>query len=105
MASRRSRESRHDWASWLAPECSTYERLLTRAVGRRALVWCDGDHDELVVDVVGLNPRQLSIVADELSTLWPGFLAPAGVSLRVLEGQTWDHEAMALRSFGLRHEP
>ena len=60
--------------------------------------------DELIVDILDLNPSQLSTVADELSTLWPGFLAPAGVSLRILDGQTWDHEAMALRSFTLRHQ-
>ena len=104
MAPRRPRSNGHSWASRLEPECTAYERRLSRAIGRRALVRCDPDHDELIVDILDLNPSQLGVVADELSPLWPGFLAPAGVSLRVLDGQTWDHEAMALRSHTLRHQ-
>lgn len=102
MGPRRARSNRHDWATLLEPECTGYERLLFRATGRRALVRCDADHDQLVVDVLDLNPSQLGSIADELSALWPGFLAPAGVTLRVGDETVWDHEAMALRSFSLR---
>lgn len=104
MATRRSRSSGRDWATLLAPECTAYERLLSRATGRRTLVRCDADHDELVVDVIDLNPSQLGSIADELATLWPGFLAPAGVTLRIGDSAVWDHEAMALRSFSLRQD-
>lgn len=36
-------------------------------------------------------------VADSLASLWPGLLAPADVELVVVNGDTWDAEAMALR--------
>lgn len=107
MAPRRSRpnprSNPHDWAARLEPECTGYERVLHRATGRRTLVRCDADHDELVIDVPALAPGQIEVIADELATLWPGFLAPAGVSLRVGDEVVWDHEAMALRSHALRH--
>jgi hypothetical protein len=102
MAPRRARSNGHDWATLLEPECTGYERILFRTTGRRALVRCDAAHDELIVDVLDLNPSQVNSIADELATLWPGFLAPAGVTLRIGDTTTWDHEAMALRSFSLR---
>jgi hypothetical protein len=102
MAPRRARSNGHDWASRLEPECTAYERHLSRAIGRRTFVRCYADHDELIVDVLGLDPNQAGCVADELAGLWPGFLAPAGVTLRIGDDATWDHEAMALRSLTLR---
>lgn len=102
MTSRWSRSNGHDWASRLEPECGEHQERLTRAIGRPTVLWCDGDHDELVVEVVNLHPAQAAAVADELSGLWPGFLAPAGVSLRIVDGEFWDNESMALRSFDLR---
>ena len=101
MPGRRTR-SPHDWAARLAPECAAYERRLQRATGRRATLRCDRDHDELVVEVRDLHPAHVGTVADELAPLWPGFLAPAGVTLHVVDGDSRDHEAMALRSFALR---
>lgn len=103
MASRWSRWNGDDWASRLEPECGEHENRVTRAIGRPAAVRCDADHDELVVEITNLHPAECGAVADELSGLWPGFLAPAGVSLRIVDGEVWDYEAMALRSFELRH--
>lgn len=102
MAARRGRSNAHDWAVLLEPECTGIERRLSRATGRRAVVRCDAAHDEVIVDVLDLNPSQVSSIADELASLWPGFLAPAGVSLRIGDVAVWDHEAMALRCLSLR---
>lgn len=103
MTSKRSQSNGHDWASRLEPECGEHQDRVARLIGRRTVVRCDADHDELVVEVANLRPAQCGAVVDELSGLWPGFLAPAGVSLRIVDGEVWDNEAMALRSFELRH--
>lgn len=102
MTSRRDHATGDDWASRLEPSCPVYEERLERAVGRRATVRCDWQRDVLVVEMPDLHPSKIDDVADELSTLWPGFLAPAGVSLRLVGGDEWDNEAMALRSHRLR---
>ena len=102
MTSRKSRSSGNDWASRLEPERAEYETRLSRAIGRPAAVECDWERDELLVHVASLHPAHEGTIVDELATLWPGFLAPAGVSLRIVDGDLWDNEAMALRCFELR---
>lgn len=103
MATRWSRWGGHEWATRFEAERVCHEDRLAQVTGQPTLVWCDSGNDELVVEVVNLHPAHLEVVADELCGLWPGFLAPAGVSLRVVDGDVWDNESMALRSFRLRH--
>lgn len=89
------------WADRLRSDLHTHERAVCRATGRPARLSCDDRNDELVVDLRGLHPSHLTVIADTLAPLWPGFLAPSGVALVVVDGDVWDHEAMALRSHGL----
>lgn len=86
-----------DWANRLGPECGYYEALVAQAAGRSASIVCDGARSRLVVTVPGLDGEQVDLVVDLLATLWPCFLAPAGVSLVVNGSARWDHGAMALR--------
>lgn len=88
---------KRDWVNRLAPEHEYYEYNLERLTGHTATLTCDGAANELVVTMPRIHPDQVELVADELATLWPGFLAPAGVSLRINENHFGDGEAMAIR--------
>lgn len=91
------RSHKRDWVKRLAPEHEYYEYNLERLTGHAATLTCDGAENELVVTMPKIRGHQVELIADELATLWPGFLAPAGVSLRINENQFGDGEAMALR--------
>lgn len=86
------------WAADMEPRCARFEQAIKAATGSSARITCDPRHDDLVV-TLGSPPHPASAgrVADILSPLWPGFLAPAGVCLVLVDGGAWDGEAMALR--------
>lgn len=91
------RAHQRDWAVRLAPEYGYYQGNLERLTGHTVTMGCDDLANALVVTMPNAQGDQLELVADELATLWPAFLAPAGVSLRINDIIVGDSEAMALR--------
>jgi hypothetical protein len=97
MFERRRGAGSGGWAAQLRIDLRNHERALGGATGEPVRLSCDDRNDELVVDLRGLQPAHMPVIMDTLAPLWPGFLAPSGVALVVVDGDVWDHETMALR--------
>ena len=91
------------WATDVGRRCDRYEKAVRAATGCDAKLTCDAKRDQLILTLTKApHPAALNSILDELSPLWPGLLAPAGVSLLVVDGGEWDGEEMALRYFQRR---
>lgn len=86
------------WPVRVAPFLDDYETTLSQLTQCEVIIACDPIGNRLRVVIDGAHPAHLERVADTLSGLWPGLLAPAGVGLSIVDGDDWDAEDMAVRS-------
>jgi len=95
-------EGRSEWVGRVELQVPALEGQVREMTGGNVLIACDEMKWTIRMIVDPLHPAMTTSVADVMAGLWPGFLAPLGVSFEICGDETWDAEAMALR-YAARH--